>query len=567
MQRSICRWVGACGLIFTVNTFGQAAGGGAAGGAGGGGTAAGAGRAAPAQGSQGNVVRGTAPARGATVNNNGANGAGRSVTTAPGQSLTSTPGQSLTAAPGQSAPAAVGGNSATPTIGGPNSNAGVVGGANTTPQGQVQNQNLGAGRSMVSFSSLPPTVQSSIAAQVPVGAQLGGVIQETTANGGTTYRAQIMQNGVVSEMAISGVGTTGAGVAGSLPGVNNSGALPAAGGVAVGSPFAYGSLPIPVQNAFASQAAGAPVTDVSFVPGLNGSGIYRGLANGAPVEVRVGANGYVLPGARVAPNVAAAAPVVPASTNTVVVDDLPMAVRDALKNSTPFAEVSGIRKSESPSGDLYDITLRGEGRVSQLQIAENGTIIRENHDLPVLISATAPALTNEPPTLQWNTLPAAVRDAISVHAKHDAVRSLLLTNFEARTAYAVDYVDREGLRNRLYIGKDGLVVDTQTNIFRVAMTGKPVVLDDLPIAARAAIEEQSNNAAITRIDLAMRGLEPVYVVSYQDKGELRQMVVSREGLRMDDAVGAPATSATGDVSRETALPSYLEDKPKAREEY
>ena len=43
----------------------------------------------------------------------------------------------------------------------------------------------------------------------------------------------------------------------------------------------------------------------------------------------------------------------------------------------------------------------------------------------------------------------------------------------------------------------------------------------------------------------MYGLTPVYVVTYQRGGEARQMVVSREGRRMDSAVGAPAVTTIG----------------------
>jgi hypothetical protein len=114
-----------------------------------------------------------------------------------------------------------------------------------------------------------------------------------------------------------------------------------------------------------------------------------------------------------------------------------------------------------------------------------------------------------------------------------------------KTAYVVDYTDRDALRNRLYINKEGLVVDTQTNIFGIATSGKPVVIDDLPGPARNAVQQQAENSAVTRIDLAMYGLTPVYVVTYQRDGESRQMVVSRDGRRMDGNVGAPAATVTG----------------------
>jgi uncharacterized protein YpmB len=142
-------------------------------------------------------------------------------------------------------------------------------------------------------------------------------------------------------------------------------------------------------------------------------------------------------------------------------------------------------------------------------------------------------------------LPAAVRDAIEVQTRPDTIKTLALTNYLGKTAYVVDYTDKDALRNRLYINKEGLVVDTQTNIFGIAMNGKPVVIDDLPAPARSIVQQQAENSAITRIDLAMYGLTPVYVVTYQREGESQQMVVSRDGRRVDGGVGAPAAAVIG----------------------
>jgi hypothetical protein len=43
----------------------------------------------------------------------------------------------------------------------------------------------------------------------------------------------------------------------------------------------------------------------------------------------------------------------------------------------------------------------------------------------------------------------------------------------------------------------------------------------------------------------MYGLTPVYVVTYQRNGEAHQMVVSREGRRMQANIGGPAATVIG----------------------
>jgi hypothetical protein len=221
-------------------------------------------------------------------------------------------------------------------------------------------------------------------------------------------------------------------------------------------------------------------------------------------------------------------------------------VRDALRASAPFAEVTRVRKSATASGDVYDITMRSNDRLTMMQISDTGTVLKENQDLTAsVISDTTTIRTNEPPKLAWNSLPVALRDSISVQTPPDAIKALGLTNYQGKTAYVVDYVDKDAIRNRLYLNKEGLVMETQTNLFGVAMTGNPVVIDDLPVSARTVVQQQAEKSAVTRIDLAMYGLTPVYVVTYQREGEARQMIVTRDGRRLDAAAGAPAVTATG----------------------
>lgn len=392
---------------------------------------------------------------------------------------------------------------------------------------------------MVALNSLPAPVQAQIAAQIPAGAQVGGIIAEQTPQG-TTYRAQVLQNGIVSEMALSGLpGTTATGSFGNTAGANTGLATTGlTGGFVTGTPYGFEQLPVPVQTALAAQGASG-ATNVTFTPAGN-AGIFRAMVDGRPVEVRMSANGQILP----VPGRAIAAS--NTTTNGLTIDDVPVAVRDAVRKTAEFAEVTGIRKSTTAGGDVYDITMRANDRLTMMQIAENGTIIKENHDLAAAVRTdTNTIVTNEAPKLAWNSLPVAVRDSIEVQTRPDTIKTLALTNYLGKTAYVVDYVDKDALRNRLYLNKEGLVVDTQTNIFGVAMDGKPVVIDDLPVPARKTVQQQSENSAVTRIDLAMYGLTPVYVVTYQKNGEARQMVVSREGRRMDANVGAPAATVIG----------------------
>jgi hypothetical protein len=518
MQRSICRFLGACGLIFTF-------------------TAAANGATTAAVGASGGTAVGAAGTAGTTANAGRATAPGSAIQ---GQSVSTIPGQSVSVAPptvgasGQPSPSAPA-NSGT-TITAPNTaNASTTPGLATGPGAGTATvgaagATVATARQQVSFNSLPPALQSQIAAQIPAGAQLGAIIAENTPQG-TTYRAQVMQNGVMSEVALAGVGTVGTTT-------TATGLLPTTGFV-VGTPYNFAQLPPAVQSAFAAQGA-AGLTNVSFMPAGNG-GVFRAMVDGRMVDVRVGPNGQIIPN----PATRAVAATTTTSTNALTLEDLPVAVRDALRTSAPFAEVTRIRKSSTASGDVYDITMRANDRLTMMQISDTGTVLKENQDLAAAVTNATTIRTNEPPKLAWNTLPVAVRDSISVQTQPDTIKALGLTNYQGKTAYVVDYIDKDAIRNRLYLNKEGLVMDTQTNLFGIAMTGKPVVIDDLPAPARTIVQQQAENSAVTRIDLAMYGLTPVYVVTYQREGEARQMIVSRDGRRLDSAVGAPAVTTIG----------------------
>jgi hypothetical protein len=392
---------------------------------------------------------------------------------------------------------------------------------------------------------LPANLQAQIANQIPPGAQLAQVVQETTPQGNTVYRAQIVQNGAMREIALNAAGTPPQNftTSGNLQTAAQQSAGATSGGVLATTPVALGTLPTPVQGALTTAANGVPLSNLTFTPGVNGAGIYRGMANGRPVEVRVGPNGQILPALPSAAAVAATTTTA-TSTNELTLDELPQAARDSIQNARPFAEVTRIRRVNSTSGELYEVTLRGEGKESRMRISESGTVVEDNVELPVSIANTAPIVTNEPPKLAYNTLPNTVRDAIGIRTDQRAIRTLTLTNYNGKTAYMVDFLDKEALRHRLFIGKDGLVINTVTNVMKIRPTsGDTIVVADLPASARSAIQRQAGDK-VERVDRTTQNDQEVYVVTYLKDGEMQQMVLAPNGEKLD-AVGAPAATEIG----------------------
>lgn len=561
-MRRICHYVGACGLIVSINTFAQTAGG----------TSGGAAATGTASSGSATTARATTVApvgTGGAVSTTGAARtgaaptvqAGQNVTVAPGQSLTSPSGPTVTAqqgtgvVPGQTPAAAQATlNPNQNTVGQAQQNAtapGVTASSTAQPTGGVLPANAVA--SQVNFGALPSNVQAALQAQAASGVQLG-TLQQINTSQGTVFRAQAIRNGVANDVFLNAQGqpissstvasmlaVPGAAPVGSITGNTAAGdsfsssGLPVAG---VAAPLTWAGLAAPIQGAFAAQAGGLPVENLTFTR-TPGGGVYSGMVNGQPLTVRVGANGLPLTAAPIARETR--------DTNAMTLDDLPMAVRDRLRDEMPDARVTQIRRVESPDGDVFAVYTRGEGKISEIHIGEDGRIVREANEWPIVVTDTT---VTEPtlPRLEWSSLPIAIKDAFEAHADADKVKSLSLTNYNGKAAYAIDYSE-DALRHRLFVDKEGKTIGVQTNLFRastaVATSRRPILMEDLPIAARATVEDFATAATVTRIELGMRGDAPVYNVEYLQDGETRTMTVTPEGSRLDQAVGAPATSATG----------------------
>ena len=571
-MRRICQFVGACGLIVSINTFAQSAGGAAGGGAASGSVSAGPATSgtAPAASAPASAARATTVAPAGTGSSVTAAGAarpgaepvvqsGQSLTVAPGQSLTSPSGPTVSAqqgtgiVPGQTPAAAQATqNPKQNTVGQPQQSAvnpGVAGASPATPTGGVLPANAVA--SQVNFGALPSNVQAALQAQAASGVQLG-TLQQINTSQGTVFRAQAIQNGVASEVFLNAQGqpissatvasmlaVPGAAPVGSITG-NTATANDAFSNLPVAgvAPVTWAGLAAPIQSAFAAQSGGLPVENLTFTRGANG-GVYSGMVNGQPVQVRVGPNGL--------PLASAAVPRETGDTNEMTLDDLPMAVRDRLRDEMPNARVTEIRRVESPDGDVFAVYTRGEDNIGEVHIGEDGRIVREATEWPVVItdtSVTEPAF----PQLEWTSLPVAIKDAFEAHADAGDVKALALTNYNGKAAYAIDYSE-DALRHRLFVDKDGKTIGVQTNLFRastaVASSRRPILVEDLPLAARATVEDFATAATVTRIELGMRGDTPVYNVEYLHDGETRVMAVTPEGARLDEAVGAPPATTTG----------------------
>jgi len=100
--------------------------------------------------------------------------------------------------------------------------------------------------------------------------------------------------------------------------------------------------------------------------------------------------------------------------------------------------------------------MRANDHLTMMQISDTGTIIKENRDIAAAGERGRRCYSPQrAPKLAWNTLPVAVRDAIECKPRPTPSKTLMLTNYWARPLTWSITVDKDAIRNRLYVNKAG----------------------------------------------------------------------------------------------------------------
>ncbi|MDX1950670.1 MAG: PepSY-like domain-containing protein [Verrucomicrobiota bacterium] len=428
---------------------------------------------------------------------------------------------------------------------------------------------------LVPFTALPVTVQNSLRSQLN-GGQLGNIQREVTPNG-VVYRANVSNNGQVTEfqMAENGVilsqGVPTVGVAANVtasgtspvPQINGT-ALNNNSGIAAGTvltPLVYEQLPLPVQASMRTQIGTNSISNLTLEQTPAGP-VYRAtiMQNGQPMEIRFAANGGLIPNP--AMQVAATAARVtsqPAATNStstrITFDELPEAVQRAIRNEAGFAEVTFVSRETSSEGESYRVIFRSDDEPVDLRISDEGTIMKDSRNTPIIIVGSTPPLETNQVTM--SNAPEAIRRAIRAHAGQNEIYSVTLTNRNNETVYEVEFRD-DFRRNRLVIAKDGTVQRLLTNVVSpviaaaVSDTATGLRLIDLPMAAQETIQAQAQSATIKTIEKRTKGGQVIYDVLFTENGEEKMVSVASDGLVMSmansgaaDSAGAPASAETG----------------------
>jgi len=456
-----------------------------------------------------------------------------------------------------------------------------VGDLTPTPPGTATASGLSTAQAGIPLTSLPATLQNSIASQLGNGGSVQTISRDDTVNGPVYRVTTLGQNGVPMQMQFAANGNllSSTPLNGSATStLNSSGGLVSTFPTTVGTPVGgvvLDTLPAAVQTGIRTGTAGGTVRNITPQQTTNGTAYnVQFLRNGRLESLLIGPDGRVLALNSVVTNNLASTAATTA-TNRLTLDDLPSEVAATLKKDSPNAQVSFITRETSPTGEVYNINLRDGDRFAIVAISKDGKIIRDSRDVPVIVkSAPSTALdTTSTPPLNYKALPEAVKNAVKAYTSAAEVSTVELTTRAGHPVYEIVY-HSNGHRDRLIIAKDGSLVKHELNVspaVEVAAGAPPALaITDLPPRVQDTIRRQTDGVRVQEIATKELGGNQVYQVKWDTNGTPRELLVANdgavvypEGAVVNEPAGAPLPAQTAITEQKEVVKAVdATDKPE-----
>ena len=428
------------------------------------------------------------------------------------------------------------------------------------------------------LNNLPPQLQSAVRTQLG-NSQVQSISQDQSPNG-TVYRVTALQNGrpVEFQFAANGV------LLGSNPLSGGLATSPFGTGVAAtvpGTQVVLDDLPEDIQGTIREQTGDNQITGIRQQDTPNGPVYWVAYdQDGRPARMRVDANGNV----RTSADFAAAGEARSNNGTSVTLDELPEAVSATLKEQAPQAEIVTLQREERPQGEVFTVSFRDEqDRYTVLVIDAEGEVIRDSRDVPMIAvgETTKSKSTDELSGYRYETLPAAVKNAVKAYAAEGDIRAIHLTRYRGDTVFSVVFM-RDARRDQMLVTKAGDVLRIQEDVAPAVVAGSDrapdLAIGDLPPAVRDTIRRQTDQVMVDEIKMDVAGDQTVYKVSYRTNNTPVELLVGTDGTvvrpigNLDGAgaalpapISEEAPVRTVDVAEAQAEPSEAAGLPARRE--
>lgn len=366
-----------------------------------------------------------------------------------------------------------------------------------TAPGTATASRLSTAQAGLPVTALPPAVQTALRGQL-AGSTIQTISRDDTANG-PLFRVTVNRNGVPTELQFAANGAL-------LAQAPLTDSLTSPSGAVVGTVPPAAVVVDPDQQPPTGAAAGAQI----------------GTGQNQPAGTLNTTTNIVVP-QNIRTN----------KTSTLKLGDLPEPVAATLREEAPDADIRAIYKDERPNGEVYRVAFRSNDRFGELVIDEEGNVVRDSRDTPVVVIARDNRDEARAGQIDYARLPVAVKNAIRAYASPTEVRSVRLARSrDGKTVYDV-VIYEDGRRNRLEVSKDGTLTRFDANVSSSAegATDKaPIIaLGDLPQEVQDTIRRQTDTVRIQEISTTTIDGDNVYQVKWETNGAPVELLVASDG--------------------------------------
>jgi uncharacterized membrane protein YkoI len=242
--------------------------------------------------------------------------------------------------------------------------------------------------------------------------------------------------------------------------------------------------------------------------------------------------------------------------------EVPAAVQNAIREPKGDARITEYNRKMSNGQLVYHFGFDKNGQHVLLDIAENGTILKDNIN-------TKSGLTK----VEWSNVPPAVRRAVDAQKGNAPVQQMETDVVNGQTIYRFAFM-KNGMLQEVSFYADGSSTLNAAPAVAATPASGSLLFKDLPWTVQKPMLDQTGYANIERVDKISMNGKTVYVGHYTKDGRTHQIrvaedgtIVTRVGTAVNESAGAqtkPAPLSGGTKVNFDSLPDAVKNTIKAQ---
>jgi uncharacterized membrane protein YkoI len=231
-------------------------------------------------------------------------------------------------------------------------------------------------------------------------------------------------------------------------------------------------------------------------------------------------------------------------TATMRIEDVPPAVRKTIEQEAAGRKVADIDRETWKGKTVYEVEFEQTGRNAQVYIAEDGTVVKQEHNADATGGIKGPLMGT-----QLSDTPPAVQETIKREAHGADIADIDKERRNGRVIYEVEFKN-PGRNREIQIAEDGAIVqdngrdvrgqgaagsDRETRTGRtVNPRGNNLTFDQAPPAIQAAIRANGDTTTVKQIERGEKNGRTIYMVEFQKEGRNTKLQIAEDGTVLKD---------------------------------